>query len=77
MAEVFEATVRKVGTSLGLLIPKEIINEEKIKEGEKVKVGLLKKRTHRELREVSSLFGSAKGTKPFKRDHIDRLERYV
>ena len=36
MGKVFEVKVRRVGTSLGLLIPKEIAEKEKIKEGEKV-----------------------------------------
>ena len=73
MGKVFEAKVRRVGTSLGLLIPKEIAEKEKIKEGERVEVGLLKKR---KLELIEKAFGIAKGAKPFKRERVERLERY-
>jgi len=36
---MFKAKVRKVGTSLGVLIPREVAEREKIKEGEEVDVG--------------------------------------
>ena len=73
MAELFKAKVRKVGTSLGVLIPKEFAEKEKIKEGEEIEVGLLKQR---KVEEVLKLFGTAKGTRPFVRDREDRLNRY-
>jgi antitoxin component of MazEF toxin-antitoxin module len=73
MPELFRAKVRKVGTSLGILIPKEVIEKQKIKEGEEVEVGLLKQR---KLEEVLRLIGTAKGTKPFERDRIDRVDRW-
>jgi len=73
MPEMFRAKVRKVGTSLGVLIPKEFIEEQKIKEGEKVEVGLLKENR---LKLIEKAFGSAKGAKPFERDRTERTERY-
>lgn len=73
MPELFKAKVRKVGTSLGVLIPKELAKREKIKEGEEVEVGLLKENR---LRLIEKAFGIAKGAKPFERDRTDRLERY-
>ncbi len=73
MPEMFKAKVRKVGTSLGVLIPKEIAAQEKIKEGEEVEVGLLK---NRKVDEVLKLFGTAKGTRHFVRDGEDRSHRY-
>ena len=73
MSDLFKAKVRKVGTSLGVLIPKELIKYEKIKEGQIIEVSLLKRR---KLEEVWKLIGTAKGTKPFERDRIDRLDRY-
>ena len=72
MPELFKTKVRKVGTSLGVLIPSEFIEKEKIKEGEEVEVEVLKKR---KLEEVLRMFGTAKGTKPFERNRTDRLER--
>lgn len=73
MSELFKAKVRKVGTSLGLLIPKEVAEQEKLKDGQEVEVSLLKRR---KLEEIWKLIGTAKGAKPFERDRIDRLERY-
>ena len=73
MSDLFKAKVRRVGTSLGVLIPKEIVEEERIKEGQEIELGLLKRR---KLEEVWKLIGTAKGTKPFERDRIDRLGRY-
>ena len=73
MPELFKAKVRRVGTSLGVLIPKEFAKKEKIKEGEEVEVGLLKER---KLEEVLKLIGTAKGVKPFERDRTDRVDRW-
>lgn len=73
MSELFKAKVRKVGTSLGVLIPKRIAEQERIKEGQEIEVSLLKKRN---IEEVFKLMGTAKGTKPFVRDRTDRLDRW-
>ena len=72
MSGLFKSKVRRVGTSLGVLIPKEFVEKEKIKEGEEVEVSLLKKR---KLEEVLKLIGTAKGTKPFERDRTDRVDK--
>ena len=73
MSDLFKAKVRKVGTSLGVLIPKEVIEEEKIKEGQEIELNLMKKR---KLEEIEKMFGIAKGAKPFERDRTDRMDRY-
>ena len=73
MSELFKAKVRRVGTSLGVLIPKEIAQIEKIKEGQEVEISLLKQR---KIGDVLKLFGTAKGTKPFERDRNGRQDRY-
>ena len=71
---MFTAKVRKVGTSFGVLIPMEVITREGIKEGEEVELSLLKER---KLEAINKLFGIAKGTKPFRRDRTDRVDRWV
>jgi antitoxin component of MazEF toxin-antitoxin module len=73
MGEVFKAKVRRVGSSLGVLIPKEVAKKEKIHEGEEIEVGLLKKKR---LELIEKAFGIAKGTKPFARNRTDRIDRY-
>ncbi|MBI2144836.1 AbrB/MazE/SpoVT family DNA-binding domain-containing protein [Candidatus Woesearchaeota archaeon] len=72
MAELFKAKVRKVGTSYGVLIPMEVVTQEKIREGDEIEVSILKER---KLEAIRRLFGSAKGTEPFERDREDRLDR--
>jgi antitoxin component of MazEF toxin-antitoxin module len=65
---VFESKVRMVGTSFGVLIPKEVVTEEQIMENQTVKMAILKK----DLSLLEKEFGSVK-TKPFKRGHGDRV----
>ncbi len=72
MAELFKAKVRRVGSSLGVLIPKETADKENIREGEEIEVSVLKKR---KLDKLMKLFGSVKGAEPFERDREDRLDR--
>ena len=73
MAEMFKVKVRKVGDSLGFLIPKEIADREDKKEGEEVNVSVLKRKKLEAL--LKKVRGSAKGAGPFERDREDRLER--
>jgi len=67
----FEVKVRQVGTSLGVLIPKEVIREEKIKKDQTIRVSIIKK----DLKLIDKMFGSAPHAGPFIRDRRDRLER--
>lgn len=68
MAKTFKAKVRNVGTSLGILIPKDVAEEERVKKGEEIEVSILR----RNMSNVMKLFGSAKGAAEFKRDHKER-----
>jgi len=68
--QLFRAKVRRVGTSLGVLIPKETAEKQKIKEGETVEVGLLKENR---LKLIERAFGIARGAEPFEREHKDRF----
>ncbi len=49
---------RRWGNSLGITIPKEIIEKEKIKEGEEITVDIKKKKLS-----LSEFFGKLKGAK--------------
>ncbi len=73
MSGLFKTRVRKVGTSLGVLIPKDLIAQQKIREGETIEIALFKEK---KLEQIKKAFGIAKGSKPFERDGVDRLERY-
>ncbi len=65
---IFESKIRKVGSSLGLLIPKEIVDCENIKEAQIVKVAILKK----DKSLIDKAFGIAPGLGPFVRENDDR-----
>ncbi len=66
---MFEAKVRPVGSSLGVLIPKSVIESDGIVRDQTVQVVLLK----RDLSMLDKAFGLAKGAKPFVRDRSDRV----
>ena len=66
MTEVFAAKLRKIGSSVGVLIPQNRLKALKADVGDTVEVGLLK---HRDPREIMEGFGMAKKFRePFKRD---------
>ena len=69
MSEIFESKIRRVGTSFGVLVPKELIEDDKLKEGDKVKLTIFTK--NKQL--LKETFGSAKGAKSIVRDHRDRI----
>ena len=69
MSNIVEAKVRRIGTSLGILLPIEIIRKENIKEDENVEIVILK----RNIKLLEEAFGSAKKAKRFKRDSSNRL----
>ena len=68
MGEVFKTKAREVGTSVGVIIPMRVVKEMKIKKGEELEVGILKKNTQL----MEKFFGRAKGAKPFRREHKER-----
>ncbi|HLC97205.1 MAG TPA: hypothetical protein VJC21_00270 [Candidatus Nanoarchaeia archaeon] len=62
MAELFKAKIRRVGTSVGVLIPREHIAKARLQVGEEVEIALM---PHKDL----SGFGFAKRYKvSFQRD---------
>lgn len=66
---MFEVKVRRVGTSFGVLLPKKVIENEKIKNGQTLSVVILKKN----LKLIDEVFGSTKGASSFERDRKDRF----
>ena len=70
MSELFETRIRRIGTSFGVLIPKRLMKDQKIKNGDKVEIALLKRR---KLALIERAFGIAKGSAGFEREHNDRV----
>jgi antitoxin component of MazEF toxin-antitoxin module len=63
--ESFTATTRKVGNSVGVLIPKEVLEKENLQEGGQVRISIAPKMDE-------NLFGRFKG-----RFSIDDLDDFV
>lgn len=64
---IIETNVKKFGNSLGLIIPRDIVRIENIKEGDKINFEIVKEKR-------LGGFGMFKGMKSFKReieDHED------
>ncbi|MCK5310326.1 MAG: hypothetical protein KAJ64_06730 [Thermoplasmata archaeon] len=72
MAEVFEAKLRRVGNSLGIIIPKEIIWEAGLKEDDTIQVSIISSHRENRARILRSIAGTCKGTEPFERKKEDR-----
>ena len=69
LGTLFKVKVRKVGTSFGVLIPKEIVEEQKIKENEIVEVAVLK----RNLSLLKNIAGTIKaGSWKREKEHRDK-----
>ncbi len=72
MTQKFGSKVRMVGTSMGLLIPREVAKEENIKVGEDVEVVIIKRRNFDEaLAEIVKMTKGRLG--PFERERKDRF----
>jgi antitoxin component of MazEF toxin-antitoxin module len=73
MAEVFEAKVRPVGNSLGIIIPREAIRKNGIRNGDTIKVALPCPDLTERNRKIRKIAGTLKGTGPFVREKEDRF----
>ena len=73
MAEVFEAKLRRIGNSLGIIIPNEIIRAGGYDNGDRIHVAI----PHNNLAERNKLLlaiaGKYKGSGPFEREKEDRF----
>ena len=70
MNDIFRAKLRKIGSSIGILVPQEQLIALKANIGDEIEVALLK---HRDPKEIDQGFGMAKDfTEPFERDKKTR-----
>ena len=73
MSEVFEEKVRKVGNSLGIIIPHELAEEGGFAVGDTICVTIPNTDAQTRLRKLRALVGIAPGLPPFKREKEDRF----
>ncbi|MBS3068268.1 hypothetical protein J4450_06185 [Candidatus Micrarchaeota archaeon] len=74
MTDIFKAKLRKIGSSVGVLVPKEQLAALDVEVGDEIDVSLLKHKSREEMeKEIEEGFGMAKHfTKPFVRDKKTR-----
>jgi len=76
MPTLFESKIRRLGKSMIVTVPKEILKEVGSKEGDTVKVLIVPKRhqvIERKREILESLAGIYANAQPFVRDRRDRL----
>ena len=61
MATMFRSKIRKLGTSVGMIVPKEIVKREELHEGDIVKVEIIKEKR-------VDAFGMLKGMPSFNKE---------
>ena len=74
MSRVFQGKVRRVGNSLAVIIPKEVLEEIGADEGDNVKVSIVYRQdqTKKKRGILESVAGIYPNAKPFVRDRSDR-----
>ena len=73
-AKRFKAKIIRVGTSAGIIIPKEILKEKGLQAGEKAYFSIVITETERHAL-IEKMWGSMPDLGPFVRDKSDRMER--
>lgn len=73
-AKRFKAKIIRVGTSAGIIIPKEILKEKGLRAGEKAYFSIVITEKERHAL-IEKMWGSMPDLGPFVRDKSDRLER--
>jgi hypothetical protein len=72
VTEVFEAKLRRIGNSLGIIIPAELIDEMDYHEGDVVKVMIPPADIEQRNQALLGLAGIYRGKRPFRREKGDR-----
>ena len=67
MSFAFVSKVRRIGTSLGVIIPSDVVKAERLKEGKFIELTAFIP----DYKALEELMGSMKGAGPFGRDHSD------
>lgn len=75
MARTFKTKLRRLGNSLGVIVPKEVVDEAKAKEGDIIEV-TIPPALERRKAWFRKYGGIDKGAGPFERDRRDRVDSY-
>ncbi len=67
--DAFVSKVRPVGSSLGIIIPKDVVDAEHLESGSEVRVSIIRP----DFRKLKALMGTVVEKVPFDRDRRDRV----
>lgn len=67
--DVFVSKVRPIGSSLGIIIPKDVVDSEHLHSGSEVRVSIIRP----DFRKLKELMGTVVEKVPFERDRRDRV----
>jgi len=73
MAEVFEAKLRRIGNSVGIIIPNEVLTAAGYDVGDTVPVSIPSENFEERNRLLKSIAGMYKGKEGFQREKEDRF----
>lgn len=73
MSEVFEAKLRRIGNSLGIIIPNDLIQQLGFGDGDVIRVAIPGSDIRARNRKLLAFIGSERGKRPFRRDKEDRF----
>ncbi len=75
MARTFKAKLRRLGNSLAVIVPREVVEEAKAKEGDVIVV-TIPPTLERRKAIFRKIAGIDKGAGPFEREKRDRVDDY-
>ena len=73
MTDLFEAKLRRIGNSLGVIIPNEILQSLGYDQGDTIAIAIPLSNVKTRNRRLASLAGIDKGRPAFKREKKDRF----
>lgn len=72
MSRVLTGKLRRVGNSVAVIVPKELLEESGAREGDEITLAISIPKTKRE-KYLDQIIGLDKGKKPFQRERNDRF----
>jgi antitoxin component of MazEF toxin-antitoxin module len=70
---MFKAKLRRVGNSLGIIIPNDLVQKMRFSDGDTINVAIPASDNRARNLKLAAFIGSEKGKKPFKREKGDRF----
>lgn len=70
---MFDSSLRRIGNSMGLLVPSVVVKDLDLREGDEISVTIRPPQDSDRLLTLLEMAGSVRVVRPFKRDREDRF----